>query len=97
MRRIGGRLRAGTKSVNKITTYVRKTNKFRYGSSAGRANAAANETIPRIPVQASTVIACQGGAGSALEIDRETHRGIYVAGKTQAKRTRTTVMLIIVP
>ncbi len=63
----------------------------------GKAKAAASDTTPRMPLQATTEIACQGGIGSRARSRLLNKRGNQVAGKTQTGRMSMTTMDVSPP
>ena len=95
-----GRESPCTTSVARITAKVRKRIRSRPGNGVppstvrGSERAAASEITPRIPVQDMTVTARGDGKGSGQRKERLSHRGKYVAEKTQRKRTSMTVRLM---
>jgi len=90
-------------SVERMTQNVRKLTRPRSGKGRpspnviGNASAAAKETTPRIPLQATTSMWRQGGIGSRCRNRWLSKRGNQVAGKTHMGRTRITTALITAP
>jgi hypothetical protein len=91
-----GRLNPSTQTVQRIVVKTRKTMRSRPGRSSGMASAAASDTAPRMPVKATTVMFCHGGAGSRRAIPGKTRRGRYANGKTHRNRTTMTVRAIAI-
>ena len=85
-----GNVKPCSTSVPSTTAKVRKRISDRAGKSGASANAAASETTPRMPAHETTAGICHGGDGSRSRIREDIHRGRYVAGNTQAIRTRIT-------
>src|SRR5262249_39821342 len=96
-----GSVVAGINRVARITTYVKKISSCRNGNSApdgrrrGMDNAAARETIPRIPTQLRIVTRLQ--RGFACFLDRESLPARYDAGTIQINRTAITTRTTMEP
>ena len=90
-----GRLRPWITSVPRMTANVRKMMSSRFGNGSpasvvsGMASAAASETAPRIPDQATIVAPFQGSA-SVADIPRRSSRATKTPGKMKMKRAPIT-------
>ena len=86
-----------------MTQNVRNTIRSRCGNESpafvvnGTASAAARDTAPRIPAQATTTERLTGGAGLFASNDPRNRFGKYVNTGTNTSRVTTTVPVTITP